>query len=452
MSFELTREFVSNLKELISEQDKKSVAKLVSHLHPADIADIFDELDIEEAKFLYLDLEGEQRADVLIELEDDTREKFLNALSGEEIAKQFIREMDSDDAADVIGELSEEKKEEVLQHIVDVERAGEIVDLLGYDEDSAGGLMAKELIKVNENWNIPTCIREMRRQASSVDEVYFIYVVDDAGILKGTLSLKKLLLAKTNAKIADLYKADIISVRADMKDEEVANIMDKYDLVALPVVDSIGRLMGRITIDDIVDVIREEAGKDYQMASGIVEDVEPSANVFLLTRARIPWLLIGMIGGTLAALILGRYENELGLYPEMAFFIPLIGAMGGNVGVQSSAIIVQGLAANTLGLESTARKLFKELTVALINGSILASIMLAYNLLVQDSLALTATVSLALVCVILFASLLGTFIPLILNRLKIDPALATGPFITTMNDIVGLTIYLMMGRMLYGVF
>lgn len=452
MSFELTREFVSNLKELISEQDKKSVAKLVSHLHPADIADIFDELDIEEAKFLYLDLEGEQRADVLIELEDDTREKFLNALSGEEIAKQFIREMDSDDAADVIGELSEEKKEEVLQHIVDVERAGEIVDLLGYDEDSAGGLMAKELIKVNENWNIPTCIREMRRQASSVDEVYFIYVVDDAGILKGTLSLKKLLLAKTNAKIADLYKADIISVRADMKDEEVANIMDKYDLVALPVVDSIGRLMGRITIDDVVDVIREEAGKDYQMASGIVEDVEPSANVFLLTRARIPWLLIGMIGGTLAALILGRYENELGLYPEMAFFIPLIGAMGGNVGVQSSAIIVQGLAANTLGLESTARKLFKELTVALINGSILASIMLAYNLLVQDSLALTATVSLALVCVILFASLLGTFIPLILNRLKIDPALATGPFITTMNDIVGLTIYLMMGRMLYGVF
>lgn len=452
MSFELTREFVSNLKELIAQYDEKSVANLVSHLHTADIADIFDELDIEEAKFLYEDLDGETRADILIEMDDDKRERFMKELSGEEIAKQFIEEMDSDDAADVIGELSEEKQEEVLQHIEDVEQAGEIVDLLAYDENTAGGLMAKELIKVNLNWNIPTCLREMRKQAADVDEVYFIYVVDDGEILKGTLSLKKLLLARNNAKIEDLYKSDIISVRADTRDEEVASIMEKYDLVALPVVDSIGRLIGRITIDDVVDVIREEAEKDYQMASGIVEDVEPSDNVVLLTRARIPWLFIGLLGGITAAIILSRYETELGLYPEMAFFIPLIAAMGGNVGVQSSAIIVQGLAAKTIGLESTLRKLLKELSIALINGSILASIMLGYNLLFSESLALTATVSLALLTVILFASLFGTFIPLILNRFRIDPALATGPFITTMNDIVGLTIYLMMGRLLYGAF
>lgn len=451
MAFELTREFVSNLKELIAQSDSKAVASLVSPLHPADIADIFDELDIEEAKFLYLDLDGEDRADVLIELDDDTREKFLNALSGAEIAKQFIEEMDSDDAADVIGELPEDRQEEVLQHIEDVEQAGEIVDLLAYDEDSAGGLMAKELIKVNINWNIPTCLREMRKQAASVDEVYFIYVVDDDDILKGILSLKKMLLAKNDAKVANLFKSDIISVRTDTKDEEVANIMDKYDLVALPVVDSIGRLMGRITIDDVVDVIREEAEKDYQMASGIVEDVEPDDNVVLLTRARIPWLFIGLVGGIFAAIILGMYESDLKLYPEMAFFIPLIAAMGGNVGVQSSAIIVQGLAANTIGIESTGRKLFKELAIAFINGTILSSIMLAYNLIVRESLALTATVSLALFAVILFASLFGTFIPLILNRFKIDPALATGPFITTMNDIVGLAIYLMMGRLLYTV-
>lgn len=451
MSFELTREFISNLKDLIAEYDGKSVANLVSHLHPADIADIFDELNIEEAKFLYLDLDGEKRADVLIEMDDDKRDRFLDALSGKEIATQFIEEMDSDDAADVIGELSDERQEEVLQHIEDVELAGEIVDLLAYDEDSAGGLMAKELIKVNVNWNIPTCLREMRKQAADVDEVFFIYVVDDDEVLKGTLSLKKLLLAKNNARIENLYKADIIMVRTDTKDEEVANIMEKYDLVALPVVDSIGRLVGRITIDDVVDVIREEAEKDYQMASGIVEDVEPSDNVVLLTRARIPWLFIGLLGGILAAIILGRYEIELGLYPEMAFFIPLIAAMGGNVGVQSSAIIVQGLAANTIGLESTGRKLFKEISIAIINGTILSSIMLGYNLLVKESLALTATVSLSLFAVILFASLFGTFIPLILDRFKIDPALATGPFITTMNDIVGLAIYLMMGRMLYGI-
>ncbi len=449
MSFELTREFLSSLKEMIALYDEKSVANLVSHLHPADIADIFDELNIEEAKFLYMDLDGEKRADLLIELDDDTRERFLNALSGEEIAKQFIEEMDSDDAADVIGELSEEKQEEVLQHIEDVDQAGEIVDLLAYDEDTAGGLMAKELIKANKNWNIPTCLREMRKQAANVDEVYYVYVVDDGDLLQGILSLKKLLLADKNARIEELYKADVISVRTDTKDEEVANIMEKYDLVALPVVDSIGRLMGRITIDDVVDVIREEAGKDYQMASGIVEDVEPSDNVILLTRARIPWLFIGLIGGIMAAIILGRYENELGLYPEMIFFIPLIAAMGGNVGVQSSAIIVQGLAANTIGIESTGRKLFKELSVAFINGTILSSIMLAYNLMQKESLALTATVSLSLFAVILFASLFGTFIPLTLNRFKIDPALATGPFITTLNDIVGLAIYLVMGRLLY---
>ena len=450
MPFELTREYISNLKEQIEQDDEKSVVDLVSNLHPADIADIFDELNIEEAKYVYLHMDTEKGADILIELEDDTRERFLKALSGEEIATQFIKEMDSDDAADVIGELPEQRQEEILQHIEDVEQAGEIVDLLSYDEDTAGGLMAKELIKVNVNWNIPTCIREMRKQAADVDEVYYVYVVDDDDVLQGLLSLKRLLLASPKASIKNIYTADIISVETDTNREEVANIMEKYDLVALPVIDSINRLMGRITIDDVVDVIREEAERDYQLASGIAEDVEPSDNALLLTRARIPWLFIGLIGGVVAAIVLGRYENDLGMYPEMVFFIPLIAAMGGNVGVQSSAIIVQGIAANTIGIESTGRKLFKELTVAVINGTVLSTLMLGYNLIRQESLALTATVSISLFSVILFASLFGTFIPLILDRYKIDPALATGPFITTLNDIVGLAIYLMMGRLLYG--
>lgn len=450
MPFELTREFISNLRELIGQNNEKSVADLLFNLHPADIAEIFDELNIEEAKYLYLHVDREKGADILIELEDDTRERFLKVLSGEEIATQFIKEMDSDDAADVIGELSEQRQEEILQHIEDVEQAGEIVDLLSYDEDTAGGLMAKELIKVNINWNIPTCIREMRKQAEDVDEVYYVYVVDDDDVLHGLLSLKRLLLANPKASIKNIYTADIISVKTDTHSEEVANIMEKYDLVALPVIDSINRLMGRITIDDVVDVIREEAERDYQLASGIAEDVEPSDNALLLTRARIPWLFIGLIGGIVAAIVLGRYEDDLGMYPEMVFFIPLIAAMGGNVGVQSSAIIVQGIAANTIGIESTGRKLFKELTVALINGTVLSALMLGYNLIRQESLALTATVSISLFSVILFASLFGTFIPLILDRYKIDPALATGPFITTLNDIVGLAIYLMMGRLLYG--
>jgi len=452
MPFELTREYIGELQEVIDRQDKPAVLTMIDNLHAADIAEIFNELSIEEAKFIYIELEGEIRADVLIEMEDDSRERFLKYLSGEEIARQIIDNMDTDDAADVIGELSETKQEEVLQHIEDTELAGDIVDLLSYDEDTAGGLMAKELIKVNSNWKVTTCLREMRKQAEDVDEVYYVYVVDNSNKLKGILSLKKLLLADAKSKVKDIYKSDIISVKTDQHREDVANIMNKYDLIALPVVDSIDRLLGRITIDDVVDIILEEAERDYQLISGISEDVEPTDNVLLLTRARLPWLFIGLLGGIFAALVLGTYEEQLRIYPEMAFFIPLIAAMGGNVGVQSSSIVVQGLASHSLSLDSTTRRLFKELMVASINGITLSAIILVYNLIMKESLALTLTVSSALFAVIIFASLFGTFIPLLLDRFKIDPALATGPFITTMNDIIGLFIYLLIGRGLYEVF
>ncbi len=385
-------------------------------------------------------------------MDEDEREDYLSLLPGKTIAQQFIGQMDSDDAADLISELPDEMKEEVLLHIEDVEQAGDIVDLLAYDEDTAGGLMAKELIKVNENWSILTCLKEMSKQAEDVDEVYYVYAVDDDGKLKGTVSLKRMLISRNTVRIKDILNEDVISVRTDTSSEEVANIMRKYDLVALPVVDSIDRLLGRITIDDVVDVIQEEAEKDYQLISGISQDVEPTDNVWLLTRARFPWLLIGLVGGILVAQVIGVFELDLGMYPEMAFFIPLIGAMGGNVGVQSSSIIVQAIANNTLGLESTGRKLLKELGVACINGLSLAALILAYNMVTKESYALTFTVSLALFSVVLVASFFGTFIPLFLNRFKIDPALATGPFITTFNDIMGLFIYLMIGRGLYQVF
>lgn len=452
VKFELTKRYIEKLKDLIQAGEEKKVLQLIGDLYAADIAEIYDEISIEETKFLFLLLDGETAADVLAELDEDDREKFLKILPSDVIARQFIDKMDSDDAADVIADLSEEKKEEVLLHIDDVDQAGEIVELLAYDEDTAGGLMAKELIKVNENWTILTCLKEMSKQAADVDEVYYVYVVDNNDILKGTVSLKKMLLSQNRSKIKDISNTDVISVKTDTYSEEVAIIMKKYDLVALPVIDSIGRLMGRITIDDVVDIIKEEAEKDYQMASGISEDVESTDNVWLLTRARIPWLLIGLLGGVLVAKVIGLYEIDLGMYPEMAFFIPLIAAMGGNVGVQSSAIIVQGLANNTLGIESTFTKLIKELTVAGINGITLSGLIFLYNILATDSFALTLTVSIALFSVIIFASFFGTFIPLLLNRIKVDPALATGPFITTLNDIMGLFIYLMIGRILYGVF
>ena len=452
MNFELTKEYVDRLREVIEARDEKTALSMLQDLHAADIAEIYKELNIEEAKFLYLLLEGEKAADVLAELEVDDREKFLRVLPSEVIAEQFIHNMDTDDAADVIADLSDEKKEEVLQYMKDIEHAGDIVDLLSYDEDSAGGLMAKELIRVNENWSIMNTLKELRKQSEEVDEVYYVYVVDDDNILKGTLSLKKLVLAKSNQKIKNLYNSDVISVRTDTSSEDVASIMEKYDLVVLPVVDSIGRLIGRITIDDVVDVIREETGRDYQMASGISEDVETTDTAWVLTRARLPWLLIGLAGGIIVAMVLGRFEEDLAENAKLAFFIPLIAAMAGNVGIQSSAIVVQSIANNTLGLEKTFFKLMKEFTVGLVNGLILASILFFYNLLMADSFALTLSVSLSLLIVIIFAAMFGTMIPLILNRMKFDPALATGPFITTMNDIMGLFIYFIISRMLFEIF
>jgi len=451
MPFNLTREYIEELKAVIANKDDNTAQKMIKDLHPADIAEVFGELTNEEAKFLYIHFDDEEAADVLIEMEEDDREDFLKILPADVIARQFIDKMDSDDAADLLGELSEHKKEQILKSISDVEQAGDIVDLLSYDEDTAGGLMAKELVKVNENWDMNKCMREIRKQAAEIDELYYVYVIDNEGILKGTLSLKRLLVSRSNVKIRNIYNADVISVRTDTKSEEVANIMEKYDLVSLPVIDPIGRLIGRITIDDVVDIIKEEAERDYQLISGITKDVEPSDNVFLLTRARLPWLLIGLAGGILGAQVISMFEENLRIDPKIALFFPLIAAMGGNVGVQSSSIVVQGIAAKVIDLESMGRKLLKELSVALINGLILGSLILFYNLIFKSSLELTITVSTALLSVIIFASVFGTFVPLALNKFKIDPALATGPFITTVNDIMGLFIYLGIGRFFYNI-
>ncbi len=452
MSTKLTREYISELRSIIEVRDDRAALEKLEALHPADIAEIYEGLSIDEAKYLYLLLDPEKASDVLVELEEDDREKFLEALPSDVIASQFIHHMDSDDAADVIGDLTEEKKQEVLLHIDDVEQAGDIVDLLSYDEDTAGGLMAKELIRVNENWGVATCIREIRKQAKDLDEIYYIYVVSDENVLLGILSLKALLLASASTRIKDIFDAEVRSVQADTPSEEVAQIMEKYDLIVLPVIDSIGRLMGRITIDDVVDVIRDEAERDYQLASGITTDVETTDSPARLSRARLPWLIIGLLGGIVVAAVIGRFEDDIKINPEMAFFIPLIAAMAGNVGIQSSAIIVQGIASNSLGLESTFRKLAKEFLVALLNGLILSGLLFLYNFFISKNLALTFTVSSSLFMVIIFAALFGTLIPLLLNRMKIDPALATGPFITTMNDIMGLFIYFLVGRILYSVF
>lgn len=449
MQFELTKEYLENIKLQLQEGVKDQLLQEINHLHPADIAEIIDELSEDEANQLYPYLNGSLASDVLIELEEDVREKFLSNINAVEIAEKFIDHMDSDDAADIMAELPDRKKDDVISSIKDADQASDIVDLLNYPEDSAGGLMAKELIKVNIEWSILKCVKEMRKQAENIENVYTIYVIDDRETLVGTLSLKRLLLAKEGSKVKDLYFEDILAVKAYEKSEEIAAIMEKYDLVVLPVVDELYRLIGRITIDDIVDVIKEEADKDYQMASGISESVDSTDSVRLLTRARLPWLLVGLLGGIFGALVINQYEDTLQIYPEMALFIPLIAAMGGNVGVQSSAIIVQGLANNSLGFDSLFARLGKEFLVAILNGVVCSLLILIYTIIYKDNYDLAATVSISLVLVIIFAGLFGTFVPLMLDKYKIDPALATGPFITTMNDIVGLFIYFGIGHLMY---
>ena len=448
MNFELTKEFLQELSLAVAKRNGNYVSEKIQDLHPADIAEIFDRIDLFEAQFIYELLDEEVASDVLVELEEDVRDKFLKSFTAQEIASQ-VDNMDSDDATDLIQDLSEERKEKVLSKLEDAEQASDIVSLLSYPEDTAGGLMAKEYIKANINWTVEECLEELRSQAEDVDYVHTIYVVDNQNKLQGTLSLKTFLFAGNNTKISDLYKEEPIYVKTDTPDEDVANIMEKYDLVALPVLNQANILVGRITIDDIVEVIKEEAEKDFQLASGISENVESKDSVWLLTRARLPWLLVGLLGGILGAVVISSFESELKQFPVLAFFIPLIAAMAGNVGVQSSAIIVQGLANNSLSYGSTFSKVVKEVGVALINGAVLSSLIFIYNIAFGEAWELCFTVSLSLFVVIIFAGIFGTLIPLVLDQYNIDPALATGPFITTVNDVVGLLLYFTIGWMIY---
>ncbi|NOZ34378.1 MAG: magnesium transporter [Chlorobi bacterium] len=452
MHFELTRDFLDNLIEIIDKKEDKKAAEIMADMRAVDIAEMYDSLDLEQAKYLYLLIEDrEKAADVLAELDDNDRTRFLKALPDDVIASKFIDHMDSDDAADVIAGLPDERQEEVLQKIKDIDQAGDIVDLLSYDENTAGGLMGKEIITVNINDDVEKAISEIRKQVDEVDDIYYVYVIDDDSMLKGTVSLTKLLLSSKGSGIKDIYNDDVIYVKADMKAEDAANLSDKYDLVALPVVDEIGRLLGRITFDDLVDVMREEAEKDYQMMSGISEDVEHSDTIWKLTRARLPWLLVGLVGEIIGSKVLSGYETQIASHAALAFFLPLIAAMGGNSGVQSASIVVQGLANGSISIETTFRKIFKEISIALINGIICSALLFTYNFFFSDSFALTITVSAALFSVIVFASLFGTFVPLALHKMKIDPAIATGPFITTSNDIFGLIIYMTIGGILFSI-
>ena len=446
IKFELTDLLINQVIDLVdNNQDRLLLVKL-NELHHADIAEILEELNVDQSTYIIKLLESDKTSEILMELDDDFREQILNNLSPNEIAKE-IEELDTDDATDIISELSIEKQKKVISKIIDAEHKADIKELLKYDEDSAGGLMAKELVKVNENWTVTKCVKEMRIQATEVTRVHSIYVVDDKDKLIGRLSLKDLLVANPRSSIKSVYIPKVDFVNVNDEAESVANIMQKYDLEAIPVVDDNNIVLGRITIDDIVDLIKEEAEKDYQLAAGILQDVDVDDTIFQLSRARLPWLLLGLLGGIGAAIVMGAFDDILAKHQILFYFTPLIAAMAGNVGVQSSAIIVQGLANDDIR-GSVNNRLIKETFLSILNGVILSVILFLFITISGEEYLVALAISISLVIVIIVAGIIGTFIPLFLDKRGIDPAIATGPFITTSNDIFGILIYFYIAKLI----
>jgi len=440
-TFQIDSLYLDEIKELILKEDKKSLKRKLKSIHYADLAEIIESISINHATYLIKLLGSEKTADALADVDPDIREGILDKLSAKEIADEVL-ELDTDDAADIILELPEERKEKVMSQINDDEHLSDIRDLLRYDENTAGGLMAKELVKVQEDLSVLKCLNEMRAQAENVTRVHSIYVVDEKNRLKGRLSLKDLITANSRATVKDIYIPKVDYVTVNQQSEDVAKIMSKYDLEAIPVINNEKELLGRITVDDIVDVIKEEAEKDYQLAAGISADVEADDKIFDLVKARLPWLFLGLLGGLGSVFILQDFESimEEPRLRNLFFYTPLIAAMAGNVGVQSSAIIVQGIANDVLK-GSLFNRLFKEIGLSLINGLSLALVILIFGQLVNQSFLVSATIAGSMMLVIVVSALVGTFIPIVLDKKGIDPAIATGPFITTANDIFGIFLF-----------
>lgn len=448
MQFELTREFLEHLQDAISSDSKETVLENVQELHAADISNVLESVSEEEAKYILKLLPVETQADVISEFDDDDRPRFVKRVYSPKRMAQLLEYVDSDDAADILNEQSAQFREESLAAVEDRDRAKDLEDLLRFDEDTAGGLMAKELISVNINWNVQRCIEEIRSQRDEVEKIYTTYVVDDEEKLQGILSLKKLLLASDNARVEDLFERDVIAVNTYDVEEDVVARLQKYDLTALPVVNIANKLVGRITFDDVMDVIQDTVEQERQLMSGISEPVEKKDNVFTLVRARLPWLFVGMTGGLVGAQLIGFFAEELAIVPAMAFFIPLIMATGGNVGIQSSTLVVQSLANKDEVDESLFKDLWKAFAVAIINGVLIAGVVFMANYFLGASFELSMVVAFALFSVVILASLFGTITPLILENMNVNPALASGPFITTLNDILGIAVYFAIAKML----
>ena len=447
-NFQVDKTAIQGIRSLIEGLQNSQLQKKLNQLHYADIAEIIQELSIDEAVYIIKLLNSAKTADALAELDEDIREGILKQLSVKEIVGE-IEELDTDDAADLLSELPEARQEKVFDQINDETLADDLRELLNYEENTAGGLMAKELVKVQEDLSVLKCVNTMRAQAENVTRVHSIYVVDSKNRLKGRLSLKDLITANSQAIVKDISIPNVDFVTTNQEGEEVARVMTKYDLEAIPVVNDKKELLGRITIDDIVDFIKDEAEEDYLLAAGVSSDVEADDTIWDLSKARLPWLFLGLIGGLGSVFILQNFEQIM-TQPQLRnlfFYTPLIAAMAGNVGVQSSAIIVQGLA-NDVVKGSLISRLVKEVGLSLINGLALSALLILFGILINQELILSLTIAGAMMSVIIVAALIGTFVPIILDKNGIDPAIATGPFITTCNDIFGIYLFFYIAKII----
>ncbi|HCK65159.1 MAG TPA: magnesium transporter [Rhodothermales bacterium] len=453
---EVDHQLIEDIEDLVSKKEMGMVLNIVLDLHYADLAMLIERLEKEEAQQLFDWLPPNQRADVLLELDYPLRTVLLDEMETSEIV-EMVDEMDTDDAADVLSELSDELTEEVLTSLEDAE---EVRGLLQFGEDSAGRLMATELVSAPQHWTVGEATEEVRRLAEEVEPIYLVYVLDDEGILQGLVTLKQLLLNPAQTTLKAIMETEIISVQPEMDQEEAARIMEKYDLTVLPVVDANGKLIGRITIDDVVDVIREEAEEDLQRLSGIsFGDEEIGDSVLAVSRGRLPWLLFGLTGSLISAFVIGNFTAILEQVVILAMFIPVIGSTAGNVGVQCAAIAVQGIASGDIWASDILKRLLKEISVAFINAIALAMVIGCVMLVLKlsgwgemagaDLLRLFETVGISLLTCILMAASIGSGAPLLLHRHGIDPAKATGPFVTTSNDIIGVMIYFSIAQFMY---
>ncbi len=438
-----------DISALLDAGQRGMVLNLTRDLYPADLALLLTHLPFEEARQLFAWLPADQASEALTELDDEFRAALLEGQRAQRLAN-LLDDLDTDDAADLLADLPNEVVRRVLPRLEDAE---DLADLLGYDEESAGGLMAREYVAVAPDLALADAVEAVREHARDIDEIYAIFVVDEEERLKGIVSLKHLVLSPAATPIREVMDADFISVTTGVDQEEVARIMERYDLVSLPVLDREGRLVGRITIDDVVDVIRREAEEDMQIMSGVSGDETPTASVWRISRGRLPWLLIGLVGAGASGLVIGSFEGALERAVVLAAFIPVVMAMAGNAGIQSAAIAVQGLASGDVWTSDMAWRLGKELVVALINGVVLAGVLALFVFLVpMESTSagrLAVTAGLSLLIVIILSTCIGTTVPLLLDRLGIDPALATGPFITTSNDIIGLAVFFLIATLIY---